>query len=150
MKLSTKGRYGLRALIDLAVHQEEGAVSIQSISARQNISENYLEQLIAKLRKAGLVTSIRGAGGGYRLAQRAEEISVGDVLRALEGNLDAVDCPGLETDGECSGKDLCVTKYVWKRINESINQIVDDIKLNQLVEENKKAIENYKAEVKCQ
>ena len=83
MKLSTKGRYGLRALIDLAVYSEESAVSIGSIAARQKISESYLEQLMAKLRKAGLVVSIRGAGGGYRLARPAGEISVGDILRAL-------------------------------------------------------------------
>ena len=84
MKLSTKGRYGLRALIDLALYSENETVSIASISARQNISESYLEQLIAKLRKAGLVTSVRGAGGGYKLAKPASEISVGDILRALE------------------------------------------------------------------
>ena len=95
MKLSTQGRYGLRELLDLAVHQGNGTVSIQSIAARQNISERYLEQLIAKLKKAGLVSSIRGAGGGYRLAKDAEDISVGDILRALEGSLDAVECPGL-------------------------------------------------------
>ncbi len=82
MKLSTKGRYGLRALIDLALYSENETVSIASISARQNISESYLEQLIAKLRKAGLVTSVRGAGGGYKLALPASEISVGDILRA--------------------------------------------------------------------
>ncbi len=80
MKLSTKGRYGLRALIDLAVYSEESAVSIGSIAARQKISESYLEQLMAKLRKAGLVVSIRGAGGGYRLARPAGEISVGDKI----------------------------------------------------------------------
>ena len=82
MKLSTKGRYGLRALIDLAQHSGEGPVSIMSISERQDISERYLEQLVSLLKKAGLVQSVRGAGGGYRLAKRMEEISVGDVLRA--------------------------------------------------------------------
>ena len=94
MKLSTKGRYGLRALIDLAVYCEEEAVSIQSIAKRQNISDRYLEQLMGKLKRAGLVTSVRGAGGGYRLARPSGKISVGDALRALEGNLDAVTCPG--------------------------------------------------------
>ena len=79
MKLSTKGRYGLRALIDLALYSEKEAASIASISARQQISESYLEQLIAKLRKAGLVKSVRGAGGGYMLAKPASEISVGDI-----------------------------------------------------------------------
>ena len=84
MKLSTKGRYGLRAMIDLASHEEEGAVSIASISERQNISESYLEQLVRPLRKAGFIESVRGAGGGYVLAKPADSISVGDVLRVLE------------------------------------------------------------------
>ena len=86
MKLSTKGRYGLRAMIDLASHEEEGAVSIASISERQNISESYLEQLVRPLRKAGFIESVRGAGGGYVLAKPADSISVGDVLRVLEGD----------------------------------------------------------------
>ena len=137
MKLSTKGRYGLRALIDLALYSENETVSIASISARQNISESYLEQLIAKLRKAGLVTSVRGAGGGYKLALPASEISVGDILRALEGSLDAVNCPGLEEERSCGGSEFCVTKYVWQKINDSINRTVDEIKLDQLVEESR-------------
>lgn len=139
MKLSTKGRYGLRALIDLAVHSCGGIpVSITSISDRQDLSERYLEQLMAMLKKAGLVRSVRGAGGGYMLARRAEEISVGDVLRALEGKLDPVDCAGLDPGGGCQAADSCVTKYVWKRINESINRTVDEIRLDQLVEESRK------------
>ena len=138
MKLSTKGRYGLRALIDLAVHSSGGTpVSITSISARQDLSERYLEQLMAKLKKAGLIQSVRGAGGGYVLARDPGKISVGDVLRALEGNLDPVDCAGLDPDGVCRAADSCVTKYVWKRINESINRTVDEIRLDQLVEESR-------------
>ena len=101
MKLSTKGRYGLRALIDLAQYSGEAPVSITSISARQDISERYLEQLMAMLKKAGLVSSVRGAGGGYILAKDMREISVGDILRALEGSLEPVECPGLEPDGGC-------------------------------------------------
>ena len=92
MKLSTKGRYGLRAILDLAVYGKEQPVSIRSISERQDISERYLEQLIAKLKKAGLVESIRGAGGGYRIARPADTISVGEVLYVLEGSLNPVDC----------------------------------------------------------
>ncbi|MDE7058659.1 MAG: Rrf2 family transcriptional regulator, partial [Lachnospiraceae bacterium] len=95
MKLSTKGRYGLRAMIDLVQNSEQEPASIASIAARQRISESYLEQLIAKLKKAKLVKSVRGAGGGYIPNKAAEDISVGDVLRALEGSLDPVDCPGL-------------------------------------------------------
>jgi Rrf2 family protein len=137
MKLSTKGKYGLRALIDLAQYSEQEAVSISSIAQRQNISESYLEQLFAKLRKAGLVTSIRGAQGGYRLAKPSDTISVGDVLRALEGNLKAVECAA-QTDEGCQGADLCVTKYVWQRINESIARTVDEMMISQLVEESRK------------
>lgn len=137
MKLSTKGRYGLRAMIDLALYGDTEPVSIASIAARQHISESYLEQLIAKLRRAGLVTSVRGAAGGYVPGRPAEEISVGDVLRALEGSLDPVDCPGLSGESGCEGSDICVTKYVWKRINESINRTVDEISLRDLVEESR-------------
>lgn len=138
MKLSTKGRYGLRALIDLAQYSGEAPVSITSISARQDLSERYLEQLMSLLKKAGIVRSVRGAGGGYVLAKELEKISVGDVLRALEGDLSPVDCAGLETEGSCSASDSCVTKYVWQRINESINRTVDEIMLDQLVEESKR------------
>lgn len=138
MKLSTKGRYGLRAMIDLAQHGEQEPVSIASIAARQHISESYLEQLIPKLRRAGLVTSVRGAGGGYVPGRPSAEISVGDVLRALEGSLDPVDCPGLSESGGCEGSELCVTKYVWKKINDSINHTVDEIKISDLVQESRR------------
>ena len=138
MKLSTKGRYGLRALIDLAQYSGEAPVSITSISARQELSERYLEQLMSMLKKAGLVKSIRGAGGGYVLAKDMAEISVGDVLRAVEGSLEPVECAGLEPDGGCKAADYCVTKYVWQRINDSISRTVDEIRLDQLVEESRK------------
>lgn len=138
MKLSTKGRYGLRAMIDLAQYSETEPVSIISIAQRQNISESYLEQLFARLRKAGLISSVRGAQGGYRLARSADTVSVGDILRALEGNLAAVECLA-DTEEGCQGADLCVAKYVWKRVNESITQTVDEIMLNQLVNESRKA-----------
>ena len=147
MKLSTKGRYGLRALIDLALYSDEEAVSIQSISNRQNISDSYLEQLMRKLKKAGLVVSERGAQGGYRLAKPADEISVGDVLRALEGSLEAVSC-GEGNNEHCQGEDLCVTRYVWQEINKSIQETVDSIKISQLVEESRKARE--KGQIKVQ
>lgn len=136
MKLSTKGRYGLKAVIDIAVNCETEAVALSSIALRQDISISYLEQLIAKLKKAGIVNSTRGAQGGYTLAKKPEEISVGDILRALEGDLNPVDCAEV-TGGEstCRGSDMCVTKYVWKRISESINNVVDEIMLSELVEE---------------
>ena len=137
MKLSTRGRYGLRALIDLAVNQGDGTVSAQNIAKRQGISEGYLEQLIRIMKNGGLVISVRGAGGGYRLARPAEKISVGDILRCLEGSLDAVECPALEGN-DCSTADACVTKFVWKRINDAIANAVDSILLSELEEKEKK------------
>lgn len=141
MKLSTKGRYGLRALIDLAKSAETEPVSISSISARQGISERYLAQLMSLLKKAGLVSSTRGAGGGYVLAKKAEEISVGDVLRALEGNIEPVECAAFHPEESCEAAGGCVTKYVWQKINESINQTVDEINLYTLVEESRRLSE---------
>lgn len=128
----------MRALIDLGLHSENETVSIQSISARQNISDSYLEQLMSKLKKAGLVESTRGACGGYRLGKPAQEISVGDILRVLEGNIEPAECGGNEPDKSCDGADICVAKYVWKRINDSITQAVDSMMLDELIEESRK------------
>ena len=144
MKLSTRARYGLRALIDLGLYSENEAVSIQSIAARQSISEGYLEQLMALMKKAGLVTSIRGAGGGYRLGRPAEEISVGDVLRVLEGGLEAARCDAYGGEEPCQGADMCVAKFVWKRINDSITNAVDTLMLAELIEEGRRIRENSK------
>ena len=129
LKITTKGRYGLRALIDLAQYSEIEPVSISSIATRQGISERYLEQLMTLLKKAQLVKSIRGAGGGYVLAKDMNEISVGDVLRALEGSLEPVECAAFSGQDSCEAAGGCVTKYVWQRINESINRTVDEISL---------------------
>lgn len=136
MKLSTKGRYGLRAVLDLALNGTEEAVALSSIAERQNISISYLEQLIAKLRKAQIVKSTRGAKGGYILARPAKEISVGEILRCLEGDLSPVDCAEIMGgESTCSASDICVTKFVWKRINDSIHEAVDNLMLSELVEE---------------
>lgn len=150
MKISTKGRYGLRALIDLAQYSEIEPVSINSIAMRQGISERYLEQLMTLLKKAGLIKSIRGAGGGYVLAKDMSDISVGDVLRALEGNLETVECTAYSTEDSCEAAGGCVTKYVWQRINESINRTVDEINLKQLVDESK-SVKNHPSseQMKC-
>ncbi len=137
MKISTKGRYGLRAMVDIALNGEKEAVSISSISERQGISVSYLEQLLAKLRKAELIKSIRGAQGGYLLNQPAEDISVGAVLRALEGDLRPVDCTELSDEGGCESANFCVTKYVWQKMNDSINDTVNHISIKELVEEAK-------------
>lgn len=140
MKISTKGRYGLKAVLDIAMHDE--ASSVNSIAARQCISENYLERLIAMLKKAGIVNSLRGAQGGYVLARPAEEISVGEVLRALEGDLNPVDCTEIDGSGDfCEGADTCITKFVWKRISDSINQAVNNLMISELARDGRHLIE---------
>ena len=140
MKLSTKGRYGLRAMVTWRYTVRKESVSISCIAQRENISESYLEQLAGKLKKAGLIKSTRGAQGGYRLAKPAAEISVGDILRALEGELGAVDCQGLKPEGGCESSDFCVNgNVVWQRINDSIAKAVDEITLEELMAEAKKA-----------
>ncbi|MBQ7863965.1 MAG: RrF2 family transcriptional regulator [Lachnospiraceae bacterium] len=140
MKLTTKGRYGLRAVIDLAMYAKNEPVSLSDVAERQNISISYLEQLVAKLKKTGIVQSTRGAQGGYALAKAPEEISVGEILRALEGSLSPVDCSAVDGEGEteCSASNFCVTKYVWKRINDSINDTVNNMFLSELLEESEK------------
>ena len=149
MKLSTKGRYGLRAMIDLARYSEEEPVSIGSVAARQDISERYLEQLVALLKKAGLVKSIRGATGGYVLAKKEEEISVGDILRALEGSLEPVKCAAFYSEDGCTAADGCVTKYVWQKINDSINQTVDGMILSDLLAESREVQKKRQIPVSC-
>lgn len=137
MKLSTKGRYGLRAMVDLAENSENGPVSIQSIAKRQDLSDKYLEQLLGMLKKAGLVKSIRGTQGGYQTAKPMANISVGDILRALEGDLTLVDCTGLEKETSCKAAKFCVTKYVWKKIDDSLEDTVNSITLEELVEQSR-------------
>lgn len=140
MKLSTKGRYGLQLMVDLGVYSKERHVPLKSISERLGISESYLEQLIALLKKNKLVVSVRGAQGGYFLAKPPEEISIGSILRALEGSLAPTECSCENTiDYQCElscglhGK--CVTKSVWERIRDGINQVVDGIKLKELIDD---------------
>lgn len=135
MKLSTKGRYGLRAMIDLGIYSIDEKVCVKSIASRQNISENYLEQLIALLKKAGLVKSTRGAHGGYSLTRTPDNISLGEILRALEGDLNPVDCVTINDSKVCDVADGCATKFVWKKISDSINEVVNNISLQELVEE---------------
>ncbi len=140
MKLSTKGRYGLRAILDLAIHSKGEVVPLSEVSIRQDISISYLEQLVSKLRKADIVTSVRGAQGGYRLNRDPETLSVGEILRALEGNLDPVNCAEVTGEGDgCSSSNNCVTKYVWMRISDSINNAVDTIMLSELIKESEKS-----------
>jgi Rrf2 family protein len=122
-------------MIDLARFSTDEPVSISAIATRQDISERYLEQLVALLKKSNLVESVRGAGGGYTLSKDPQEISVGMILRALEGNLEPVRCKGFSEQEECPLSGSCVSKLVWFRVNESINKAVDEIYLSELVEE---------------
>ena len=139
MKLSTRGRYGIHAMYDLAVHYGDGPQSIKCIAERQNIPEAYLEQLIAMLRRAKLVISNRGAQGGYRLAREPREVTVGDVLRALEGGLNLVDC--LEEDDACGKSCACPSRIVWMKIRDGLNQVVDGITLQDMIEEQREGVE---------
>ena len=135
MKISTKGKYGLKAMIDLAIYSKDSNVSIRSISERQCISENYLEQIIAVLKQNNLVRSSRGAKGGYSLKEEPNKITVGEILRALEGDLSPIDCVIVNEDKVCNTSEFCVTKHLWKKINDSINDVVNTMTLQELVEE---------------
>ncbi len=133
MKISTKGRYALRLMLDLALHNTGEYVTIKSISARQEISDKYLEQIITQLSRAGFVKSIRGAQGGYRLAKAPEEYTVGAILRLIEGSLAPVSC--LEEGADpCLRSGQCATLDVWKQMYEAINNVVDNITLADLVD----------------
>lgn len=135
MKLSTRGRYGLKAMYQLAIHYGEGPIPLKQIADEENLSENYLEQLVSQLRKEGLLISVRGAQGGYMLAMPPVEITVGNVLRVLEGNLAPADCI-IEGDNGCENEDNCVTKLVWIKIKDSIDEVVDSITLQDMLDEN--------------
>lgn len=135
MKLSTKGRYGLKAMFDLALFGGETPVSLTAISERQNISVNYLEQLIAPLRKAGLVKSVRGAQGGYLLAKPASEISVADILFTLEGSLAPTDCVNDQNEDNCTNANYCVTRMIYEKMHNSINEVVKSISLQDMIDD---------------
>ena len=135
MKLSTKGRYGVKAMFDLAQHHGKGPIPLNSIAERKNISEHYLEQLIAVLRKAGLVKSIRGAQGGYTLAKPPDEITIGDIVRILEGPIAPVDCVSEEDPEPCNRADFCVTRTIWAKVRDSVADVLDSITLADMVKE---------------
>ncbi|MGL5380510.1 RrF2 family transcriptional regulator [Clostridium sp.] len=130
MKLSTKGRYGVKAMVDLAIHYGDSPVSIKTISQRQNISEYYLEQLFSPLRKANLIKSIRGAQGGYVLNKHPKEIKVSDVMFVLEGPIEIADC--IE-GAECNNIDCCATRLLWEKIKKSIDEVMENITLQDIV-----------------
>lgn len=133
MKISTKGRYALRLMTDLAVHGSSGNISIKSIAERQNISVKYLEQIISVLHRGGLVKSERGASGGYRIAADPKKCTVGMVLRLTEGSLAVTPC----TEGDCNTCEryaCCPTVKVWEKLNSAISEVVDSITIADLAE----------------
>ncbi|GAA0723351.1 Rrf2 family transcriptional regulator [Clostridium malenominatum] len=136
MKISTKGRYGLKAMMDIAIYTSYDNITLKSISERQNISEKYLEQIFSALRKNGLVISKKGSQGGYALAKESSKILVGDILRVLEGDLDVVDW---EDTMKNDFLEKCIYDNVWKELNISIEKIVNSITLEDLVGEYNKS-----------
>jgi len=141
MKISTRGRYALRLMLDLALNSQDQFVTIKSVAERQEISYKYLEQIITVLNKAGFVKSVRGAQGGYKLTRPPEEYTVGMILRQIEGNLVPVACMEDEPN-QCPRSGKCVTLDVWKQLGDAINNVLDGITLADLV---KKAHEKMAA-----
>lgn len=130
MKLSTRGRYALRMMLDIALHPNEASVSLKSIAQRQEISVKYLEQIVTPLVRGGYLRANRGAQGGYQLSRPAEEYTVGMILRTIEGSLSPVTCLS-ETD--CTRKCYCATVEVYRKIDQAIDSVVDSITLSDLV-----------------
>ncbi len=132
MKISTKGRYAVRVMLDLALQDEGQCIKVKEIAGRQGISEKYLEQIIAMLNKGGYVNSVRGAQGGYRLSKPPGECTLGDILRLTEGSLAPVAC--LDSDAEfCERVDTCETLEVWKELYDAINNVVDNVTIADLM-----------------
>lgn len=130
MRLTTKGRYAVTAMLDLAIHFEDGPITLADISRRQGISLSYLEQLFSRLRKQGLVVSARGPGGGYRLSREAAEIAVADVITAIDEKVDATRCGGL---ANCQDDQPCLTHELWSDLSQRIYDFLSGITLADLV-----------------
>ncbi len=131
MRLTTKGRYAVTAMLDLALHANSGPVSLADISKRQEISLSYLEQLFAKLRQNALVRSVRGPGGGYRLNREAHDVFVAEIVDAVNESIDATSCGG---KGDCQQGEVCLTHYLWADLSEQIHKFLSGISLGSLVE----------------
>ncbi|HCW90161.1 MAG TPA: Fe-S cluster assembly transcriptional regulator IscR [Marinobacter sp.] len=130
MKLTTKGRYAVTAMLDLALHTDVGPVSLAEISSRQEISLSYLEQLFARLRRRNLVVSVRGPGGGYRLGRGAEAVFVSDVVDAVNESLDTTRC---KNRGDCQNGEMCLTHHLWSDLSDQIHQFLSQISLADLM-----------------
>lgn len=134
MILSTKGRYGLKAIFELALNYGSGPVSLKKIAEKYDISESYLEQLFAKLRKNGYIDTVRGPQGGYFLALKPDDITVGMILRTLEGDITTSECVSREV---CSRESICATRVILEKIENSINDVIDNITLADMYQEQK-------------
>ena len=132
MKLTTKGRYAVTAVLDLSFHRNNGPVSLAEISERQNISLSYLEQLFARLRRNSIVTSTRGPGGGYSLSRPPEEISMAEIIVSVDENYDATSCGNEKTEGACSGAQQCLTHDLWSELSQEIHNFLSGISLAEL------------------
>lgn len=130
MRLTSKGRYAVTAMLDLALHADQGPVSLADISQRQGISLSYLEQLFSRLRRSGLVASVRGPGGGYRLSTEADAISIAGIIHAVDESIDATKCGG---KSNCQAGAQCLTHTLWRNLTEQISDFLDQISLGQLV-----------------
>ena len=130
MRLTTKGRYAVTAMLDLALHKDQGPISLSDISKRQAISLSYLEQLFAKLRKSTLVSSVRGPGGGYELERSAASIYIAEIIDAVNESVDTTKCQGA---GDCQGGETCLTHYLWEDLSEQIHTFLEGIILADLV-----------------
>ena len=132
MKISTKGRYALRLMLDLASNDSGTPIRLKDVAKRQGISEKYLEQIISILNKAGFVRSVRGPQGGYSLSRTPADYMVGMILRLTEGSLCPVDCAA-EENGSCDREDTCVTRMLWKKLDDAISSVVDHVSLEELL-----------------
>ncbi len=142
MKISTKGRYALRLMIDLAINSDGNPISIRDIAARQYLSDKYLEHIISTLNKAGYVKSLRGPQGGYTLTKEPRDYTVGMILRLTEGSLAPVSC--IEGDvNQCDRQDCCATFHLWKKLDEAIKGVVDTVTLADLVDWQNENSNNY-------
>lgn len=133
MRLTSKGRYAVTAMLDVALHSQQNPVPLADISERQGISLSYLEQLFSKLRKAGLVTSVRGPGGGYRLGEDANSIAIGTVIAAVDESVDATKCNG---KADCQGGSRCLTHTLWRDLSSRISDFLNNITLGELMKDN--------------
>ncbi|MCG9598821.1 Fe-S cluster assembly transcriptional regulator IscR [Vibrio sp. Isolate25] len=133
MRLTSKGRYAVTAMLDVALHSQQNPVPLADISERQGISLSYLEQLFSKLRKAGLVSSVRGPGGGYRLGAEANTIAIGTVIAAVDESVDATKCHG---KADCQGGTRCLTHTLWRDLSSRISDFLNNITLGELMTDN--------------